>query len=122
VQANHEQFTMTRKFRAAATERLDVDRGYYDEGLITSDRFLGAIRQYIAAVAAEALDKTTYNLSLAARSEATGTILTDHNVVVNEGPRSTDSSRAAHAKTDDQTKPARLEPANGTSTEPKPKT
>jgi hypothetical protein len=115
VDTNFKQYVLAKKLTAVAKDRLDAEREYYDEGRTTTDRFLEAISLYVNAVAAEAQDNTAYNISLASLSEAEGTILADHNIVVVEGPRSTESSRAAETKKDDQTKPA-----NRTSTQAKP--
>ena len=86
VDANHKQYKTSSRLRTAAAQRLDAQRAYYEEGRITTDRFLDAINQYATAVATEAQYKTTYNVSLAALAEAKGTLLADRNIVIAEGP------------------------------------
>ncbi len=88
VDANYKQYKTATRMRAAAAQRLDAQRAYYEEGRITIDRFLDAISQYATNVATEAQYKTTYNISLAALAEAKGTLLADRNIVIAEGPNS----------------------------------
>ena len=87
VDANHKQVRTAVRLRRAATQRLDAQRAYYEEGRITVDRFLDAISQYATAVATEAQYRTTYNLSIAALEEAKGTLLAYDDIVVTEAPR-----------------------------------
>ena len=87
VDSNYKQYKTSTRLRAAAAQRLDAQRAYYEEGRITIDRFLDAVSQYATAVATEAQYKTTYNVSLAALAEAKGTLLADRNIVIAEGPR-----------------------------------
>jgi outer membrane protein TolC len=82
IDANYKQFKTASRLRAAAAQRLDAQRAYYEEGRITIDRFLDAVSQYATAVATEAQYKTTYNISLAALGEAKGTLLADRGIVV----------------------------------------
>jgi outer membrane protein TolC len=87
VDAGYKQYTVAKRLQAAAAHRLKVQRAYYDEGCITIDRFLDAVEQNANAIAAEARYKTAYNVSLAAFCEAKGTLLTDRNVTMVEGPK-----------------------------------
>jgi outer membrane protein TolC len=87
VDANYKQYKTASRLREAAANRLDAQRAYYEEGRITIDRFLDSVSQYATAVATEARYKTTYNIALAALSEAKGTLLADRGIVVAEGPR-----------------------------------
>ena len=64
IDANYKQFKTASRLRAAAAQRLDAQRAYYEEGRITIDRFLDAVSQYATAVATEAQYKTTYNVSI----------------------------------------------------------
>ncbi len=89
VDANYKQYAAAQRLQAAAAQRLDVQRAYYQEGRITIDRFLDAFSQYATAVMTEFQDKTAYNISLAALSEAKGTLLADRGITVLEDPRTT---------------------------------
>jgi len=86
VDANYKQFKTASRLRAAAAQRLEAQRAYYEEGRITIDRFLDAVSQYAQAVAQEAQFKTTYNISIVALEEAKGTLLAYNNIAVAEGP------------------------------------
>jgi outer membrane protein TolC len=86
IDANYKQFKTASRLRAAAAQRLDAQRAYYEEGRITIDRFLDAVSQYATAVATEAQYKTTYNISIVALEEAKGTLLAYDNIGVAEGP------------------------------------
>jgi Outer membrane efflux protein len=86
IDANYKQFKTASRLRAAAAQRLDAQRAYYEEGRITIDRFLDAVSQYATAVATEAQYKTTYNVSICALEEAKGTLLAYDNIAVAEGP------------------------------------
>jgi outer membrane protein TolC len=87
VDANYKQFKTSSRLRHAAAQRLDAQRAYYEEGRITTDRFLDAISQYATAVATEAQYKSTYNIALAALAEAKGTLLAERTIVIADGPR-----------------------------------
>src|SRR5208282_3107556 len=86
VDANYKQFKTASRLRAAAAQRLEAQRAYYEEGRITIDRFLDAVSQYASAVAQEAQYKMTYNISIVALEEAKGTLLAYDNIAVAEGP------------------------------------
>ena len=86
VDANYKQFKTASRLRAAAAQRLEAQRAFYEEGRITIDRFLDAVSQYRQAVAQEAQFKTTYNISIVALEEAKGTLLAYDNIAVAEGP------------------------------------
>lgn len=86
VDANYKQFKTASRFRAAAAQRLDAQRAFYEEGRITIDRYLDAVSQYASAVAQEAQFKTSYNISIVALEEAKGTLLAYDNIAVAEGP------------------------------------
>ncbi|MHC5543377.1 TolC family protein, partial [Singulisphaera rosea] len=86
VDANYKQFKTASRLRAAAAQRLDAQRAFYEEGRITIDRYLDAVSQYASAVATEAQFKTTYNISIVALEEAKGTLLAYDNIAVAEGP------------------------------------
>lgn len=86
VDANYKQFKTAQRLRAAAAQRLEAQRAFYEEGRITIDRYLDAVSQYANAVAQEAQFKTTYNISIVALEEAKGTLLAYDNIAVAEGP------------------------------------
>ena len=86
VDANYKQFKTASRLRAAAAQRLEAQRAFYEEGRITIDRYLDAVSQYASAVAQEAQFKTTYNISIVALEEAKGTLLAYDNIAVAEGP------------------------------------
>lgn len=86
VDANYKQFKTASRFRAAAAQRLEAQRAFYEEGRITIDRYLDAVSQYASAVALEAQYKTSYNISIIALEEAKGTLLAYDNIAVAEGP------------------------------------
>ncbi len=100
IDANYKQFQTARRLREAATQRLDAQRAYYEEGRITVDRFLDAISQYTTAVSTEAQYKTTYNISIAALEEAKGTLLAYDNIVIAEQPHPRKATRAPLSGTD----------------------
>jgi hypothetical protein len=87
VDASYQQYTAAKRLQAAAAHRLEVQRAYYDEGRITIDRFLDAVEYNADAIAAEARHKAAYNVALAALCEAKGTLLTDRDVTMVEGPK-----------------------------------
>ena len=86
VDANYKQFKTASRLRAAAAQRLEAQRAFYEEGRIPIDRYLDAVSQYASAVAQEAQFKTTYNISIVALEEAKGTLLAYDNIAVAEGP------------------------------------
>ncbi len=87
IDANYKQLRTASKRRSAAANRLAVQRADYEEGRITVDRYLDAVSQHAAAVAAEAQYKATYNISLVALEEAKGTLLEHERITVAEGPK-----------------------------------
>jgi outer membrane protein TolC len=98
VDANYKQFRTAQRLRAAAQQRLEAQRAFYEEGRITIDRLLDAVSQYANAIASEAQYKTSYNTSIAALEEAKGTLLAYDNIAVAEGP----SPRKAYIQAKDQ--------------------
>ncbi len=98
VDANYKQFRTAQRLRAAAQQRLEAQRAFYEEGRITIDRLLDAVSTYANAIATEAQYKTTYNTSIAALEEAKGTLLAYDNIAVAEGP----SPRKAYTQAAEQ--------------------
>jgi hypothetical protein len=131
IDANYKQFKTASRLRAAAAQRLDAQRAYYEEGRITIDRFLDAVSQYATAVATEAQYKTTYNISIVALEEAKGTLLAYDNIAVAEGPNPRkayiqardiqNAHRQLHMRPDGPQMPQKPQrPANPDPTEPNP--
>jgi outer membrane protein TolC len=110
IDANYKQFQIASRLRAAASQRLDAQRAYYEEGRITIDRFLDAVSQYATAVATEAQYKTAYNVSIIALEEAKGTLLAYDNIVVTEPSRRPTTVEPAEPKPDSQTETVTLRP------------
>ncbi len=98
VDANYKQFRTAQRLRAAAQQRLEAQRAFYEEGRITIDRLLDAVSQYANAIAQEAQYKTSYNTSIAALEEAKGTLLAYDNIAVAESA----SPRKAYIQARDQ--------------------
>lgn len=86
VDANYKQFKTASRFRAAAAQRLEAQRAFYEEGRITIDRYLDAVSQFASAVAQEAQYKTSYNIAIVVLEESKGTLLAYDNIAVSEGP------------------------------------
>jgi hypothetical protein len=85
VDANYRQYSTGKRLRATAAQRLDSQRADYGEGRITIDRVVDAVSQYATAVASESHHLATYNIMLAALSEAKGTLLADREIGVRLG-------------------------------------
>jgi len=107
IDANYKQFKTASRLRAAAAERLNAQRAFYEEGRITIDRFLDAVSQYATAVATEAQYKALYNISIVALEEAKGTLLEYDKITVVEGLK---SGAPADAVRDGAAKPGSREP------------
>ena len=82
IDGNYKQFKKGSELRKAASQRMEAQRAFYEEGRITIDHYLDAISQFAGAVSAEALYKTTYNTSIVALEEATGTLLEYERITV----------------------------------------
>ena len=87
VDANYKQFKTASKMRAAAAQRLEAQRAFYEEGRIPIDRFLDAVSQYASALAQEAQFRATYNIALTAFEEAKGTLLDARGIQVGKTPQ-----------------------------------
>ena len=84
IDANYKQFKTASRLRAAAAQRLEAQRAFYEEGRITIDRYFDSVSQSASAVAQEAQFKTTYNIALIALEEAKGTLLEHDRIVIAE--------------------------------------
>jgi outer membrane protein TolC len=103
IDANCKQLQTAKRLRAAAADRLDSQRAYYEEGRITIDRFLDVVSQYATAVGTEAQYKATYNISIVALKEVKGTLLADYGIVVAE-PKPRKANAASQPKIDEAAK------------------
>jgi RNA polymerase sigma factor (sigma-70 family) len=108
IQSNYKHFKTASRLRAAAAQRLDAQRAYYEEGRITIDRFLDAVSQYATAVATEAEYKTIYNVTICMFEKAKGTLLANDNIIIAEASRPS----AVHEQT--------MTPASPTAVAPSP--
>ena len=97
IEANYKQLQSAKRLKAAAAQRGDVQRAYYEEGRIPVDRFLDAVSQYWTSVATEAQYKMTYNISMASLEEAKGTLLDFDEIIVVDSPPSKGSAAPAPA-------------------------
>jgi outer membrane protein TolC len=86
VDANYKQFKTAGRLKAAALQRLEAQRAFYENGTITIDRYLDAVNRWANAVAQEADFKSRYNTAIAALEEAKGTLLAYDNIALAEGP------------------------------------
>jgi hypothetical protein len=86
IDANDKQFRTASRLRELAAQRLEAQRGFYDEGRITAERYLDAVGQYAAAEAQEAQFRTAYNVSIVALEEAKGTLLVYDNIATDDEP------------------------------------
>jgi outer membrane protein TolC len=110
VDANYKQFKTAGRLKAAALQRLEAQRAFYENGTITIDRYLDAVNRWANAVAQEADFKTRYNTAIAALEEAKGTLLAYDNIALSEGPH----PRKAYLQAKDQQEAHRQFPIGGT--------
>ncbi len=82
ISANFKQFETAQRLEAAATKRLKAQRAFYEEGRITIDRLLDAVSVQTNATAQAAQYQMSYNTSIAALGESTGTLLDTYGVTV----------------------------------------
>jgi outer membrane protein TolC len=107
IDANCKQLQTAKRLRAAAADRLDSQRAYYEEGRITIDRFLDAVSQYATAVGTEAQYRAAFNTWIVGLKEAKGTLLADYQIVVAE-PKPRKAIAASQPKPDAAVKPSAL--------------
>ncbi len=86
VDSNYKLFKTATNLKKAALVRLEAQRAYYENGSITIDRYLEALRNWSNAVAQEADFRTRYNTAIAALEESKGTLLAYNNIALAEGP------------------------------------
>jgi outer membrane protein TolC len=86
VDANYKLFKTASRLKAAALERIEVQRALYETGKSTIDRYLDAVNRWAQAVTLEAQYRAQYNIAIAALEETKGTLLAYNNVVLAEGP------------------------------------
>ncbi len=122
VDANYKQFRTAQGLRAAAQQRLEAQRAFYEEGRVTIDRLLDAVSQHANAIAQEAQYKTSYNTSIAALEEAKGTLLTYDGITVLDGPGHRDYIAKAAKRQDDRVVTAAFEqPPTAPAAAPRPR-
>lgn len=99
VDASYKQFAKAGRLRRAATQRLEAQHAFYEEGRITIDRYLDAASQYASALAQEARYRAAYNIAIVAWLEAEGTLLAwDHIIIADsQGRVGPDQPRPAPA-------------------------
>ena len=83
----YQSYEKTNRLRTATAQRLEAQRAYWDEGRITSDRYLDAVEQHATLVAAEHQHLAAYNSALTAVGECKGTLLDDRNIIATKRRR-----------------------------------
>jgi hypothetical protein len=101
IHANFKSYKKARKTASADEKRLAVQMCAYEKGRISAGRLLDFVRQSAASSAAEAGCLATYNITLAAVCEKSGTLLTYRDISVAEWPAWPETFQAATAKQDD---------------------
>jgi hypothetical protein len=86
VDMNYKLFKTASRLKAAALQRLEAQKAFYENGTITIDRYLDAVNRWASAVAQEADFKNRYNTAIAALEETKGTLLAYDNIALAEGP------------------------------------
>jgi outer membrane protein TolC len=84
VESGYERYAKAKHLRIAAEDRLKVQRVYWDDGRIASDRYLDAVVQYTTLVANEHHHLAVYNSALTVVNACRGTLLEDRNIIVVE--------------------------------------
>jgi Outer membrane efflux protein len=110
LDAGYKIYAHAKRSRIVAEKRLEAKRARWEEGRITSDRFLDAVEQYTAAVAAENQYLAAYNSATAFLSECKGTLLADDNIIVAECHARDDGPKTTERTRDDQTQKASFRP------------
>jgi RNA polymerase sigma factor (sigma-70 family) len=82
LEASSKQFAKASRLRVAATQRLEAQRAFYEEGRITIDRYLDAASQYASALAQAARFRAAYNVAIVALEEAEGTLRAYDNITI----------------------------------------
>jgi outer membrane protein TolC len=86
VDVNYKLFKTASRLKAAAKQRLEAQKAFYENGTITIDRYLDAVNRWANAVVQEADFRTRYNTSIILLEELKGTLLAYNNIAVAEGP------------------------------------
>jgi Sigma-70, region 4 len=92
IDANYKQYQSAKKLRAAAADRLELQREFFEEGKTTIDKLLDALKLYGEAVAQEAEHKCLYNITVAVWEEAKGTLLDYDKITVVAHPKADKSN------------------------------
>ena len=96
IDANYKLLKTAGRFKAAALQRLESQKAYYEEGTVLIDRYLEAVNVYAQAVSLEAQYRTSYNNAIIALEQAKGTLLAYDNVAFAEGPWPAEAYDQAH--------------------------
>jgi outer membrane protein TolC len=104
VDASYKCYARGKGVRDTAEKRLAAQRTYWEEGRITPDRFLDAVDEFAAAATAENQYLAAYNSAIAFLSECKGTLLADHDIIVVESHRPSQSHQTVQTDHDDQTR------------------
>ncbi len=110
VDTNYKLFKTASRLKAAALQRLEAQKAFYENGTITIDRYLDAVNRWASAVAQEADFKNRYNTAIAALEETKGTLLAYDNIALAEGPW----PEKAYIQARDQQEGHRQHPTGGT--------
>jgi outer membrane protein TolC len=86
VDKNYKQFKTASRLKAAALQRLEAQKAYYENGTITIDQYLDSVNRWAQAVTFEAQYRAQYNIAIAALEESKGTLLAYNNIILAEGP------------------------------------
>ncbi len=86
VDVNYKLFKTASRLKAAAKQRLEASKAFYENGTIAIDRYLDAVNRWANAVVSEADFRTRYNTSIVLLEELKGTLLAYDNIAVAEGP------------------------------------
>jgi outer membrane protein TolC len=86
VDLNYKSFRTASRLKAAAKERLEAAKAFYEQGTVTIDRYLDALNRWADAVAQEADFRNRYNTAIILLEEVKGTLLAYNNIAMAEGP------------------------------------
>jgi hypothetical protein len=88
VETEFGQLTTAKRMKAAARQRLEAQRAFYERGDITIDRYLDAVNRLANGRAQEAQFVARYNCALAALEESKGTLLEHDGIALIEHAKS----------------------------------
>ncbi len=97
VEGGYDLYTNAAKLKEAALQRLEAQKKFYEQGTVTIDRYLDAIRRWAVAVTLEAEMLARYNTAIAVLEETKGTLLVREGIEVME-----ERAEVAAVKRDDR--------------------